>query len=78
LAKKKKSNGEVRLLPPRRVPLSAEQHAQAVDLLAELLLDAAAKRRGVRPGGVIDGVFGGVIGSVVPLPVKRGKGRDAA
>lgn len=65
-------------MPPRRVPLSAEQHAQAVDLLAELLLDAAAKRRGVRSTGVIDGVSGGVIGSVVPFPEKRRKGRDVA
>jgi len=77
LAKKKKSN-EVRLLPPRRVPLSAEQHAQAIDLLAELLLDAAAKRRGVRSGGVIDGALESVSASVVPFPEKRRKGREAA
>jgi exonuclease VII small subunit len=36
------------LLPPRRVPLAAEQYRQAVDLLAELLLDAADARS--RPG----------------------------
>jgi hypothetical protein len=76
LAKKKKSN-EVRLLPPRRVPLTAEQHQQAVDLLAELLLDAAAKRRPVRSGGVLDSVFGGASGSVISFPQKRHKGRDA-
>jgi hypothetical protein len=72
---KKNSEGEIRLLPPRRVPLAAAQREQAVSLLAELLLDAAeAKRRGGGSGGVIDGA----IGSVVPLPRKRLKGRDAA
>lgn len=68
----------MRLLAPRRVPLSAEQHAQAVDLLAELLLDAAAKRLAVRSGGVIDGALDGVIGSVVPFPETGEKGRDVA
>jgi hypothetical protein len=51
LAKKKK-RGEIRLLPPRRVPLSAAQYDEAVSLLAELLLDVAAKRRAGRSGGV--------------------------
>jgi hypothetical protein len=63
-----KKTSEVRLLPPRRVSLSAEQHAQAVDLLAELLLDAAAKRRAVPSGGVIGGALDGVSGSVIPFP----------
>jgi hypothetical protein len=75
---KKQSSGEVRLLPPRRVPLTAQQHAQAVELLAELLLDAAVKRREIRSGGALDGALDSVSGSVVPFPEKREKGRDAA
>ena len=76
---KKNSRGEIRLLPPRRGPLSATQHDDAVSLLAELLLDATeAKRRGVGSGGVIDGACDGVIGSVIPSPQERRKGREAA
>jgi hypothetical protein len=69
-----KKTSEIRLLPPRRVPLSAAQYHEAVSLLAELLLDAAAKRREGRSVGDIDGAFG----SVIPLPQKRRKGREAA
>jgi hypothetical protein len=76
LAKNKSS--EVRLLPPRRVPLTAAQRRQAVELLAELLLDVAAKRRAARLGGALGGVLDGVSGGVVPLPQKRRKGREAA
>ncbi|HKS78410.1 MAG TPA: hypothetical protein VJQ07_06035 [Gaiellaceae bacterium] len=75
---KKNSRGEVRLLPPRRVPLSAAQYEEAVSLLAELLLDVAAKRRAGRPVGVIDGASGSGMGSVVPFPQKPRKRRDAA
>jgi hypothetical protein len=76
---KKNSRGEIRLLPPRRLPLSAAQYEEAVSLLAELLLDAAeAKRRGVGSGGVIGVVSDGAIGSVTPLPQRRRKGREAA
>jgi hypothetical protein len=75
---KKYARGEIRLLPPRRVPLSAAQYDEAVSLLAELLLDVAAKRRAGRSGGVIDVASDGAIGSVVPLPQERGKGRGAA
>lgn len=75
---KNNSRGEIRLLPPRRVPLSAAQYDQAVSLLAELLLDVAAKRRAVRSGGVIDGASDSDIGSVIPLPQKRRKAREAA
>ena len=74
----KKNSREIRLLPPRRVPLSAAQYDEAVSLLAELLLDVVAKRRAGRSGGVIDGASDGVIGSVVPFPPERGKGREAA
>ena len=61
------------------MPLAAAQYDDAVSVLAELLRDAAeAKRRRVASGGVIDGASDGVIGSVVPLPQRRWKGRDAA
>lgn len=74
-----KKTSEIRLLPPRRVPLAAAQYDEAVLLLAELLLDAAeAKRRGIRSGGVIDGVSGGALGSVVPFPERRRRGREVA
>jgi hypothetical protein len=75
---KKNARGEIRLLPPRRVPLSAAQYDEAVSLLAELLLDVAAKRRAGLSGGVIDSASGSAIGSVIPLPQERGKGREAA
>jgi len=72
------ARGEIRLLPPRRVPLSAAQYEEAVSLLAELLLEVAAKRRAAATGGVIDGACDGVIGGVTSLPQKRRKGREAA
>lgn len=76
---KSNARGEIRLLPPRLVPLGAAQHEEAVSLLAELLLDAAeAKRRGVASDGVTDGASDGVIGSVIPLPQKGRRGREAA
>lgn len=65
-------------MPPRRVPLSAAQYEEAVSLLAELLLDVAAKRREGRSVGVIDGASGSGMGSVVPFRQTRGKGREAA
>ena len=65
-------------MPPRRVPLSAAQYDEAVSLLAELLLEAATKRREGRSVGVIDGASDGAIGSVVPCPQERRKGREAA
>jgi hypothetical protein len=75
---KNNSRGEIRLLPPRRVPLSAAQYDTAVSLLAELLLDVAAKHREGRSGGVTDGASNSGMGSVVPFPQRRRKGRDAA
>lgn len=60
------------------MPLSAAQYDEAVSLLAELLLDVAAKRRALRSGGAIDSASGSGIGSVVPLPQTRRKGREAA
>jgi hypothetical protein len=73
-----KKTSEIRLLPPRRVPLPVVQEREAVALLAELLLDAVAKRRGVPSGGALVGASDGVIGSVVSLPEKRGNAREAA
>ena len=60
------------------MPLSAAQYEEAVSLLAELLLDVAAKRRGIRSGGAITSASGSGIGSVIPLPHTRRKGREAA
>ena len=60
------------------MPLSAAQYDEAASLLAELLLDVAAKRRAVRSGGANTGASGSGIGSVIPLPQKRRKGREAA
>lgn len=58
--------------------MSAAQYDEAVSLLAELLVDVAAKRREGRSGGVIDGASDSGMGSVVPLAQKRRKGREAA
>jgi hypothetical protein len=60
------------------VPLSDEQRREAVALLADLLLGAEAKRRGVGSGAAIGSVSAGGIGSVISFPRKRRKGRDAA
>jgi hypothetical protein len=43
----KNKPSEIRVMAPRRVPLMAAQEREAVALLAELLLDEAAKRRGL-------------------------------
>jgi hypothetical protein len=75
---KKNSRGEIRLLPPRRVPLSAAQYEEAVSVLAELLLDVAAKRREGRSVGVIGSASDSGMGSVVLFPQERRNGRDAA
>jgi hypothetical protein len=75
---KKNATSEIQLLPPRRVPLAAAQYEEAVSLLAELLVDVAAKRRARRSDGVIGSASDSAMGSVVPLAQKRRKGRDAA
>ena len=75
---KKNSRGEIRLLPPRRVPLSAAQYEEAVSVLAELLLDVAAKRREGRSVGVIGSASDSGMGSVILFPQERRNGRDAA
>lgn len=53
--------GEIRLLPPVRVPMTAEQHREAVELLAELILDVAWKRRAASAAAST-----GVTAAVVP------------
>ena len=58
--------------------MSAAQYDEAVTLLAELLLDVAAKRREGRSVGVIDSATDSGMGSVVPFPQKRREGRDVA
>ena len=58
--------------------MSTAQYDEAVSLLAELLLDVAAKRRAGRSVGVTDGASGSGMGSVVPFPQRRRKGREAA
>ena len=58
--------------------MSAAQYEEAVSLLAELLLDVAVKRREGRSVGVIDSASDSGMGSVVPLPQRRRKGREAA
>jgi hypothetical protein len=69
----------LRLAEPRFVPLTREQEREAVALLAELLLDAAArKRRVVVSPGVFGSAFGGATGSVIPFPERRGNAREAA
>jgi hypothetical protein len=60
------------------VPLSDEQRREAIALLADLLLAAEAKRRGVGSGGATSGASDGVIGGVISFPQKRRKGRDVA
>jgi hypothetical protein len=62
--------GEIRLLPSVRVPMTAEQHREAVDLLAELLLDVARKRRVASAGGSA-GASKGVTPAVIPTGEER-------
>jgi len=61
-------------LAPRHAPLAPDLESEAVALLTELLLDSAAKRRGRRSGGVMDGVFGGSLPGVVSLRRAARKG----
>jgi hypothetical protein len=60
------------------VRLTQDQEDEAARLLAELLLDAAARRRrGSSPSG-FGSVIDGVSGSIVPFPERRGNAREAA
>jgi hypothetical protein len=70
--------GEIRLLPPVRVPMTAEQHREAVELLAELILDVAWKRRvasAVGSAGASTGVTSAVVPTVEEAAVPDGSGR---
>lgn len=59
--------------------LTQEQEREAVLLLAELLMDAAArKRRGSASPSAFGRVIDGASGNVVPFPERRGSARDAA
>jgi hypothetical protein len=69
---------DFKLLRPRLVPLSVEQEREAVALLAELLLDAARKRRDGVSGGVLGGASDRASGSVASFAEKAGKARKAA
>lgn len=60
------------------MPLSDEQRREAVALLADLLLAAEAKQRGVGSGGATGSASDGATGGVISFPQKRRKGRDAA
>jgi hypothetical protein len=50
------------------LPLTGAQRDEAVSRLAELPLDVAAKRRGLRFGSANDGASGGSFGNVIPFP----------
>jgi hypothetical protein len=61
------------------VPLTREQEREAVAPLAELLLDAVArKRRVVASPGAFGSASGGATGGVIPFPERRGNAREAA
>jgi hypothetical protein len=61
------------------LPLSGEQQREAVALLAELLLDAASrKRRVLASAGAFGGASGGATCSVISLPGRRGNAREVA
>ena len=69
---------ELRLLPPRFLPLTRERERAAVRLLTDLLLDEVVKRRAGVSGSVLGGVSGGGSGGVVAFPERRVKAREAA
>lgn len=65
---------EIRLLPPVRVPMTAEQHREAVELLAELILDVAWKRR-IGSAGASTGVSPAVVPAAEEAAVPHRSGR---
>jgi hypothetical protein len=63
---------EIRLLPPRRVPMTEEQYSEAVELLAQLLLDAA-RRRALDKSAASAGVPARASTGVTPVVVADGE-----
>ena len=63
---------EIRLLPPRRVAMTAEHHSEAVELLAQLLL-GAARRRALGEGDASLGVPVGASSGVSPVVAALGR-----
>jgi hypothetical protein len=60
------------------MPLSSDQHQEAVGLLAELLVDAPRGRAGVVSGGAFPGALDGASDGVASLPEEGDKARRAA
>jgi hypothetical protein len=60
------------------VPLGDEQRREAVELLAELLIDAARTSTVVVSGGGFPGALDGASGGVAPLPNEGVRARRAA
>jgi hypothetical protein len=63
---------EIRLLPPRLLPLSSQRRQAAVRLLSELVLEETLRERPV-DGSSADGG-----GGVVPFPARLSTARSAA
>jgi hypothetical protein len=62
---------EIRLLPPRRVPMTDEQYSEAVELLTDLILDAA-RRRALEKSDASVGVPVGASMGVTPVVATDG------
>lgn len=62
---------EIRLLPPRLVPMTDEQYSEAVELLADRILDEA-RHRALDKGAASVGVPAGVSSGVTPVVVADG------
>ncbi len=69
---------DTELRSPRLVPLSGAQREEAVDLLAELLVDAARRCDRVCSGGGFDGAMDSASGGGAQLPGEGARARRAA
>lgn len=63
---------EIRLLSPKLVPMTDEQYSEAVELLAQLLLDAA-RRLALEKSAASVGVPGGASTGVTPVVAADGE-----
>lgn len=63
----------VRVKTPRLIALSPEQEREAIALLGQLLLDAAARHAAGVSGGVLGGAYPGAFGSATSTPAMPGK-----